>query len=77
MSAASINGNDITLEDRVSDIYPGNVSFCPNGCELTSTDIEKKRFICSCNVSFTTKDIILIIIMKKLMMKKKEIFLLI
>ena len=76
-TAASLNGNDITLEDRVSDIYPGKVSFCPKGCELTSTDIEKKRFICSCNVSFTTEEYYSNDNNEESDDEKKEIFLLI
>ena len=56
-SAANINGNDIIIKDRLSDIYPYNISFCPNGCELLKTEIEQKRFNCSCNISFINGDL--------------------
>ena len=56
-SAANINGNDIIIKDRISDIYPYNISFCPNGCELLNTEIEQKRFNCSCNISFINRNL--------------------
>ena len=51
-TAAYINGNDIIIKDRIDDIYPYNVSFCPKSCRLNNTEINKKRFNCSCNISF-------------------------
>ena len=53
---ANINGNDIIIEDRKTDVYPYNVSFCPNGCAISNAEIESKRFNCSCNISFTTEE---------------------
>jgi len=47
-----INGNDITLKDRIIDIYPYNISFSPSFCDLQNADIENKRFECLCNISF-------------------------
>ena len=52
---ANINENDIVIEDRIEDIYPHNISFCPNKCQLNYVDITSKRFNCSCNVSFTNE----------------------
>ena len=51
-SGANINGNDIIINDRRKDIYPYNVSFCPNNCGLKNTEIKNQRFNCSCNISF-------------------------
>ena len=50
-SGANINGNDIVLKDRIEEIYPNNVSFCSNGCELNNVKIESKRIKCTCNIS--------------------------
>ena len=54
-TAAYINGNDIIIKDRLEDIYPHNVSFCPNGCGLNVAEVADKRFNCSCNISFATE----------------------
>lgn len=51
-SAAYINGNDITIEDRIIEIYPYNISFCPQKCELKNVDIYSQRLNCNCNISF-------------------------
>ena len=51
-SPANINGNDIVLKDRIEDIYPDNISFCSNGCELKNVEIESKRVNCSCNFDY-------------------------
>ena len=51
-TSANIKGNDIIIKDRIKDIYPYNVSFCPNDCYLYKTEIKTKRFNCSCNISF-------------------------
>jgi hypothetical protein len=56
-TAAYINGNDIIIKDRIDDIYPHNVSFCPNGCILDNTEINNKRFNCSCNISLMEEPI--------------------
>ena len=50
-TAAYINGNDIIIKDRIEDIYPHNVSFCSQNCQLTKADIDTKRFNCLCNIS--------------------------
>ena len=55
-TAAYINGNDIIIKDRIKDIYPGNISYCPNNCELSKIELEAKRFNCSCNISSTDSD---------------------
>ena len=56
-TAAYINGNDIIIEDRIKDIYPHNVSICPNGCGFNNADLNNKRFNCSCNISFINNDL--------------------
>ena len=48
-ASANDNGNDITLEDRLTYYYP-NVSICNEGCNYNSIDFDSKRFICQCNV---------------------------
>ena len=45
----SISNNDITLKDRISDIYQ-NYSICEVGCEYEKFDIETKFISCSCGV---------------------------
>ena len=50
-TAAYINGNDIIIRDRIKDIYPVNISYCPNNCQLVKTELEAKRFNCSCYLS--------------------------
>ena len=50
-TSANINGNDIILFDRKTDIYPQGISFCPNGCELNLAELQYKRFNCSCSLS--------------------------
>ena len=51
-SGADINGNDITLKDRIEYIYPNNISFCSNKCDLKKVEIESKRVNCSCNIYY-------------------------
>ena len=51
-SAAYINGNDITIKDRIIEIYPYNIEFCPQKCELKNVDIDSQRLNCNCNISF-------------------------
>jgi hypothetical protein len=51
-SAAYINGNDITLSDRIIEIYPYNITFCPQKCELKNVEIYSQRLNCNCNISF-------------------------
>lgn len=42
-SGAFINGNDIIIDDRRKDLYPYNVSFCSNGCELDNYRNKKSK----------------------------------
>ena len=46
---ANDNGNDITLEDRVTYYYP-EINICNEGCDYDSIDFETERFICKCSV---------------------------
>jgi hypothetical protein len=52
-SGAYINENDIVIKDRIEYIYPKNVSFCSNGCELYKVEIESKRIECNCKFSYS------------------------
>ena len=56
-TGAYINENDIVLKDRIEEIYPNNVSFCPNGCELNNVKIESKRIKCTCNISVNEENV--------------------
>ena len=49
---ADLDGNDITLKDRQEELYPKNVTFCSDGCELNKVTIESQRVSCSCSVDF-------------------------
>ena len=49
---ASINGHDITLEDRRIDFYPSNYILCNDSCEYTNINFNTNRFICECNISY-------------------------
>ena len=46
----TINGTDITLDDRRKDIYSqiNNLSFCQTGCEFEYYDSSNKRVKCNC-----------------------------
>ena len=49
---ASINGNDITLDDRKNDFYPSNYILCNESCEYADINLSTSRFICECNLSY-------------------------
>ena len=55
-SPAYINGNDITIKDRLKDIYPQNITFCPKRCKLDSVEINYERLNCYCDISFIEKN---------------------
>ena len=45
------NGNtDITLEDRVNDIYQ-NYTLCEDNCDYEKVDISKNNIVCNCKVN--------------------------
>ena len=48
--SASINGSDITINDRKKEIYPNNVTLCRSNCEYIGVNIEDKRIMCECNL---------------------------
>ena len=48
---ASIDGNDVSLDDRMKDIYPHNVTLCKSNCKYNGINIEEQRVICSCNLN--------------------------
>ena len=49
---ASINGNDITLDDRKNDFYPSDYILCNESCEYIDINFTNNRFICECNISY-------------------------
>ena len=52
----NISRNDITLNDRIIDIFPYNVSFCPNHCNLSYVEIGSKRIQCLCSLYSITQN---------------------
>ena len=50
-SSASINGNDITLNDRKNDFHPSDVSICNDSCQYNKVDLNSKRFECDCDIN--------------------------
>ena len=48
-SPASINNNDITLDDRFKDFYPSNISLCNDSCTYSYVNLTSKRIFCSCH----------------------------
>mgnify|MGYP006988884015 CR=1 FL=1 len=46
---ASINNNDITLDDRFKDFYPSNISLCNDTCTYSYVNLTSKRIYCSCH----------------------------
>jgi len=55
-SPASIDGNDITLRDRLKDFYPSEYNLCNESCEYNSTDLANQRFICVCDLVYNYSD---------------------
>ena len=49
---ASIDGNDITLEDRKKLFSLSDVSLCNTSCDYTSVDFNSKRFTCDCDTVY-------------------------
>jgi hypothetical protein len=50
-SPAYLYNNDITLSDRKKDIYPNNVTLCPDNCEYKGFNVEEKTVNCDCNLN--------------------------
>ncbi len=53
---ASINGNDITLEDRKKYYSTSNISLCNESCSYSSINFTTKRFICECDAVYNSSD---------------------
>ena len=58
----SLDGTDVTLNDRKKDFYISNISLCEYNCEYEEFDIETSRVKCNCNIkkeinSDSSKDI--------------------
>ena len=51
-SPASIDGNDITLEDRKKDFSFPNISLCNESCYYISVNFTTKRFACECDTVY-------------------------
>ena len=50
-SPAYLDNNDLTLTDRKKDIYPNNVTLCPDNCEYKAFNVEEKTVNCDCNLN--------------------------
>ena len=48
--SVSIDNNDITINDRKSEIFPNNVTLCNENCEYKGVNIEDQRVICECDL---------------------------
>ena len=55
-AAAYIDNNDITLTDRKKYYYPENISLCNDSCVYIGVDFNTKRFICECEVSYSSSE---------------------
>ena len=55
--SAYINQSDLTINLRQQEIYPKNITLCPDGCDYNSIDYENKRINCICNSNITDEDI--------------------
>ena len=53
---ASINGNDITLEDRKKYYSTSDISLCNESCTYSSINYTTKRFICECDAVYNSSD---------------------
>ena len=56
-TSASIDNNDITIDDRKKEIFPNNVTLCRSDCNYVEVDINNKRIICECNLNKANKNI--------------------
>ena len=45
----------VIIKDRFEDIYPHNISICPNNCQLDNIEILNQRFNCYCNIILIIK----------------------
>ena len=52
----SLDGNDVSLEDRKKEIYPNNITLCKSNCIYKGVDLENQRVICNCNINNKTND---------------------
>ena len=52
-TSAFLGDNDITLEDRLSEIFPSNISLNKNNCTYKASDLENKRFQYECDLTGT------------------------
>jgi len=49
LSVSYIN-DDLTIKDRIEEIYPNNMTIINPNCEYKAADLEKKRLICELNI---------------------------
>ena len=55
--SAYINQSDLTINVRQQEIYPKNITLCPEGCNYNSIDYKNKRINCICNSNITEEEI--------------------
>ena len=49
--AAYLNDSDIVIKDRQQDIFPNNITLCPDDCEYDGVDYDTQRINCNCDLS--------------------------
>jgi hypothetical protein len=54
--SAYINESDLTINIRQQEIYPKNVTLCPDDCKYNNTDYENKRINCFCRSNITKEE---------------------
>ena len=51
-----LNNNDLTLKDRIIEIYPNEVNLCKTNCEYKGVNKNNKKIICHCNLNINNND---------------------
>ena len=53
--SAYINQSDLSINLRQQEIYPKNITLCPEICEYNGINYESKRVDCICNINISEK----------------------
>ena len=69
----SSSGKDLTLNDRIEEIYK-NYTYCEKNCQIDKVDFQNKTITCDCTIksNFTVKDLNFELIEYKLEKKKSN-----
>ena len=52
----NLNNNDLTLKDRIIEIYPNEVDLCKENCEYKGVNKNNNKIICLCNLNTNNQD---------------------